>query len=147
MLGEGEIILDIAQKIRQMNEYCEDTQQIADTLGMSKEVIDKFLDGIVPADALESYDLSKPPDIRVVKDDNIKTVEEKLSKIEDKIKPSFFFTAWEWFKNIVWLSAIALSASVTIYLVYLAGLEKGFEYELLTRFALGIESVFKAVFS
>lgn len=58
--------MKISQKIHQMNEFCEDTQQIADTLGISKEIVDKYLQGEIPESVLENYDPSRPPDIKIV---------------------------------------------------------------------------------
>lgn len=129
-----------------MSEYCE-TEHIAASLQLPQTVVEKYLAGEITDEFMANYDPANPPDIRVHKDKSIKTIEDKLEKIEKSTYTSFLSKLWNFTAQAVWLIAVICGICVSIYTGYYVGQESGFENELLTKFALGLEGVISKILS
>ena len=158
--------MNLAQKITNMNEYC-DQETIADSLQIPKEIIKGVLDGTIDGSSLDEFDPSRPYELKLVKEDGLKVVEQKLEKIESSRKEELeaigqklekiesrktknkakqiFSTIWELILDAIWFLALVICVSCAIYGLYIAGQVGGFENEVLTKIAMFIGGVFDKI--
>ncbi len=150
-----------------MNEYC-DQKTISESLRIPEEIVQGVLDGTVGGNSLDEFDPSRPYELKLVREDGLKVVEQKLDKIESSRKEELeaigqklgkieskrtknrvkqiLSTIWGLVLDAIWFVALVVCVSCAIYGFYLAGQNSGFENGILTKTAIFIEDVFyKAV--
>lgn len=157
--------MNLAQKITDMNEYC-DQETIAESLQIPKEIVKGVIDGTINGNSLDEFDPSRPYELKLVKEDGLKVVEQKLDKIESSRKEELeaigqklekieskktnktkktLSTIWGLVLDAIWFVALVVCVSCAIYGFYLVGQNSGFENEVLTKAAMFIKDAFDKI--
>ncbi|HBK68963.1 MAG TPA: hypothetical protein DDZ91_10000 [Firmicutes bacterium] len=137
--------MNLAQRIIDMSEIC-DQEAIVKSLQIPEEIVRGVIDGTIDNESLNGFDPSRPYEIKLVKENGLKVIEQKLDQIvsvKDKaLKKRIFSKAWGVFLDGVWILALVVCVSCAIYGFYSVGQVNGFENEILTKSALFIKGVF-----
>ena len=137
--------MNLAQKIVNMSEYC-DQESISKSLQIPEDIVQGIIDGTLSNESLDGFDPSRPYEIKILKENGLKVIEQKLDQIvsaKDKaLKKRIFSKAWGVFLDGVWILALVVCVSCSIYGFYSVGQINGFENEILTKSALFIKGVF-----
>lgn len=140
--------MNLAQKIINMNEHC-DQGEIAESLQIPKEIVQGIIDGTIDGDSLDAFDPSRPYELRLVKEDGLKVIEQKLEEIESRKSKNkarqMLSKIWGGMLDAIWIVALVVCVSCAIYGFYLVGQTSGFENEVLTKVALLFEGVFNRI--
>lgn len=157
--------MNLAQKITDMNEYC-DQETIAESLQIPKEIVKGVVNGTIDGNSLDKFDPSRPYELKLVKEDGLKVVEQKLEKIESSRKEELeaigqklekieskktnktkktLSTIWGVVLDSIWFVALVVCVSCAIYGLYAVGQNNGFENEILTKAAMFIKDVFDKI--
>lgn len=136
---------ELAKTILEMNNYCE-VPDIARQLQIPLEIVEGILNDTIDANALEDYDPSKPPELKLVKEDGVKIIEQKLEQLTQPKKPKKKTKRlWNFTLDIIWLVALFVSLSASAWVVYQVGQQVGFEHPWLTYYATYIEEFVKGL--
>lgn len=131
---------ELAKTILEMNNYCE-VPDIARQLQIPLEIVEGILNDTIDANALEDYDPSKPPELKLVKEDGVKIIEQKLVQLTQTKKPKKKTKSlWNFTLDIIWLVALFVSLSASAWVVYYVGQQVGFEHPWLTNYATYLEA-------
>ena len=137
--------VNLARKIIDMHVYCE-PKAIADSLQIPEEIVLGIIDGTLDSSSLDDFDPSRPYEIKVVREDGLKVIEQKLEKIESARSKSralqMFSRVWGLLLDAIWVIGLLICVGCTIYGLYFVGQANGFENEILTKAANYIEDVF-----
>lgn len=143
--NERRIVMSLAQKITDMYDYC-DQETIAKSLQIPEEIVQGIIDGTIESSSLDDFDPSKPYEIKLVKENGLKIIEQKLDKMESlalkKKKKRAISKAWGILLDGIWLLAVIICVSCAIYGLYYAGQINGFEHPVLTHTAIFIQETF-----
>lgn len=153
--------MNLAEKITDMNEYC-DQETIAESLQIPKEIVKGVVDGTIDGNSLDEFDPSRPYELKLVKEDGLKVVEQKLDKIESSRKEELeaigkklekieskktnkakqiFSGIWGLMLDGIWFVALVICVSCAIYGLYAVGQNNGFENEIITKIAVFIQDI------
>ena len=128
-----------------MTSHC-DNNTISQILGIPIEIIEGLLSGRISEDVLEQYNPAKPPELKLVKEDGVKIIEQKLDQLTQTKKPKKKTKSlWNFTLDIIWLVALFVSLSASAWVVYYVGQQVGFEHPWLTYYATYIEEFVKGL--
>ncbi len=154
--------MNLAQKIADMNEYC-DQETIAESLQIPKEIVKGVVNGTIDSNSLDEFDPSRPYELKLVKEDGLKVVEQKLDKIEssrnreletigqklDQIESKktskakqILLMIWGLVLDAIWFVALVICVSCAIYGLYAVGQNNGLENEIITKIAVFVQDIF-----
>lgn len=138
--------MSLAETILEMNQYCE-VPDIARQLQIPLEIVEGVLNNTVDVTALEGYDPSKPPELKLIKEDGVKIIEQKLEQLTKQPRKTKkkAKSLWNLTLDIVWLLALFISLSASAWVVYYVGQQVGFEHPWLTNYATFLESFVKGL--